>query len=293
MAKWSETTSVQELSRTENWTKPLTRSTVSVLLECAWADRHTLIEELLSNEKEYVDNNTAPIKVFATSATVEALAENIKYTTDSDNQILDPTDAKIRVTYSVVNATGGGGSQTRKHPQTGETLQISERITPTAKLFTLKPQNFSTDRFRVRPLKPDEAPGLLVRTLKFLRSIDGLSRLDPSYLNFTGHVNKFQYASTVIPGLVFKPQTLLFQPGDAGRETVIQASGRFKGRLNLTLMFEWDPNGWNYHPVTQYINSDGFSEIKASKIYDMRLKVDGFFPEFITYPVSDFKAWLF
>jgi len=301
MAKWSDLVDCQELSRSENWADPLEGSTVQVVLQCAWTDSHSLVKELIGDVKPYVDNSSAPIPLFAASASNQALADDIKFTTDGDNQVKIPTHAQVTITYKR-KAAGGVPTGTITHPDTNEVLEISETIEPVTRFFTLNSNYFSKSERAVEPLNPDEAPAVLRRELRFIRTIRGLASLiggvGQSYLDLVNTVNEAKFKSTLIPGLEFESETLLFEPNPIVQETTIESGGTTSSKLSVTLSAHYNPDGWNKTLMDAEIDPASGDVIpKFRQIYDMRqpdrtTSLTAFLP-WRNYVVADWKYYYF
>jgi len=301
MAKWSDLVDCQELSRSENWADPLESSTVQVVLQCAWGDRHTLIKDLIGNIKPYLDNSSAPIPLFAASGSAVALSDDVKYTTDGDNQTKSPTHAQVTILYKRKLA-GGIPTGTITHPDTNEVLEISETIEPVTKFFTLNPNYFSKSPTAVKPLNPDEAPALLRKELRFIRTIRGLASLiggtSPSYTDLVNTVNLAKVKSTLIPGLEFEKETLLFEPNPIVQETTIESDGTTTTKLSITLSAYYVKDGWNQTLIDVGVDPETGDSIPVfRKMYDMRQQdpdtESTLFLPWSNYEVTDWTYYFF
>jgi hypothetical protein len=299
MAKWSDLVSVQEQSRVENWADPLEQSNATVVLECAWADRHQFVKELKSDAlgRPYIDNSTAPIRLFAKDVQVDWLSPQIKYTTDADNQISNPTTARVTVTFKAASSDGGGASTRTRHPETGDEIIVTESIEPASRYFTVNHRRFSLHPTKVELPDAEQAPAIVRREFRFIRSIRGLSTLiDTSYLNLIGSVNEDKITSSLLPGLVFEAETLLFDPEPVISETFIDSSsGTRERKLNITIAADYNPNGWNRFATKNFRLDPRTGDIKLEfqEFFYIGPADEGGFPRFKPYPPEKWSSFFF
>lgn len=191
-----------------------------VTLRCAWADRYLLVEDLLSNRREWPHGSfSSPPQAF--SATIRTAGT--AYLTVG--QTCEYIHALVDVNYS-------------------DELKdlISESLEPTVEAQTLDYKRFRWGTADGDPLLEGEAPGRLVRGLTIVRTLYEVPNPLPLILlTGPGSTNDAPYTSSLLGGLVFDTETLLFVPPTLSRS--IKASGSEAWTVGLKFMYKAET--WN------------------------------------------------
>lgn len=194
-------------------------SSCRVTLQCAWADRYNLVDDLLLNRRPW-PWYIAPYVPLATSCSIKNIPSN--YT--QDGQGIDYLESLVTVEYSSKFSD-----------------LFSEEIEPTASMDQYDAKLFTWNNTNNTPLQPNEAPSRLVRGLILSKTYyDILDPLPPELLTYVGCCNSDIYVSTT--GLVFEPQTLLYTPPHLQR--TVRTDGTRAWQLNVKFQFMPYP-GWN------------------------------------------------
>lgn len=218
MTKWSPLIDAEEEfnTRTENF--DTTGSSASVTLRCTYTDAHSLINDLLGNEREYPYNNEVPVKLFAKSAQLKPTTE--KYQTDGDGQIIDYINkALVTVGYKARGSANKGGSSPGDEsvdPEDGTPITVSDSIEDVSEFLIVENKNLcwleadAEGEIEEIPLKSGEEAGKFIPVLKFTRAISGMRRgPSTSILELTGKVNDKPIENKQL-GMTFQKGQLLF-----------------------------------------------------------------------------------
>lgn len=216
MADFSSAVACSEIhgSRTENGDSNGFKA--SVKLQCAWADRFTLIDDLISNERTWPGFSAAKAKQTAITPVPGA------YTAAGQECVY--TDALVTVNYST---------------RDDEEL-ISESIEPTAEFRRLDHRMFRWGSADGELLSEEEAPGMIVRGMNLLRTMHNVAAVPASILTLPGSCNSAAYTSSLL-GLTFAAQTLLFGVNPITRTIKLSGSTGF----NVSVKFSFKAAGWN------------------------------------------------
>lgn len=194
----------------------------SVTLQCAWADRYALMEDLLGFPR-YFPKSLGGLTAYAVGASARPMLG--EYTDDPTSQMINNYDtAFVDVTYN-----------------TTITDVASETLESAIEAIPLSYSNFNWGGLGGPLLVEGEAPPLILKSLNLVRTRYRLTALPVDIINAVGMVNQFTYTSAYLPGLVFPSETLLFEPAPAQRSFTNFTSTGF----TLTLKFGYKPQGWN------------------------------------------------
>lgn len=200
---------MQENRTLEDWS-------ASVVLRCDWADRNTLVADLLGNQRAW-PHSTGPT---AQSASIRP-AETI-YTTSGQCCVYQ--DALVTVQYGIDKQD-----------------LISESLEPTAEFLVLDYKQFRWGSAAGEPLVEGEAPGKLVRGMNLVRTLYQIEDpLPAALLTLVGKINNASYASSTL-GLTFAEETLLYQPPTLQR--TISTAGNDAWTINTKFVYK--PETWN------------------------------------------------
>ena len=188
----------------------------SVVLECAYSDRYTLISDLLLNQRSWPSFTECRAKKAAIVPFASA------YTVSGQETVY--THARVTVQYDTI----------------ADSNLISESIEPTADFRTLDHRLFRWGSNSGPLLNENQAPGQIIRGMNLVRTIYNMAAVPVSYLTLPGKVNNAVYSSALL-GLTFAPQTLLFQPGQLTRTIKLSGTEGFTAQVKMS----FNPNGWN------------------------------------------------
>ena len=226
MSLYSSITCYEEHG-TATETRTLEDWTASVVVRCDWANRHSLVADVLGNRREWPHAANGPV---AQTATINPAPTRYGVT----GQCINYIDALVTINYG-----------------TEKKDLISESLEPTAEFITLDYKRFRWGAANGTPLIEGEAPGKLVRGLSLVRTMYEVpAPLPISLIELPGSVNDANYTSTLL-GLTFPTETLLYQPPNLSRTITTAGTDGF----TLTLKFMYKKEGWNKfwrHETQQY-----------------------------------------
>jgi hypothetical protein len=208
----------QETIGREDWTAQAT-------LQCAWADRHALVFDILSNQRVWPYGSHS-LKPRAHQCSIGVLPSS----GSQDGQGYSYSDALVTVHYAV--PPDGGGDQPL----------ISEEIEPATEFITLDHKAFLWTDSDGDPLLEDESPGKLVRTVRFRRTYFQVPPgLHVDFINLPGSCNNDSVSSSSF-GMAFAAQTLVFEDPIVSRTIKTDGSGY---ALTVATSFLYKNTGWN------------------------------------------------
>ena len=221
-----------------------------VVLQCAFADRWALINDILGTPRPWPKLTTGLVP-YAVNASARPM--NIDYT--ADGQIAAYSgDALVTVSYST------------------QIVDIAaESLEPSTDYQQINPLLFHwTNGNTGKSLSENESVPFLLRKLDIVRTRYRLTAIPTQYLTCLGKVNQATYTSAIL-GLSFPAETLLFQPQGASRSfTNLTVSGWTVGAR-----FSYNPNGWNKFWNTEnqafefiYLTGAGTTPYKPHQLAD-------------------------
>lgn len=186
-------------SRTENWNDVNPSCTVVLEIQDP-TYLHTFINDFVRNRYAWPWNYQTPFYLYASN--IELLPVDTKYVGDAitSESISAPYPRKVRVTYSPrteylrnITISTGIGTATGSGYRTQQVWVGYSRLVSTENL-TMDYNDFSwlSDAGRPTPLKPEEAPGKPLRTIKYVmtyRNIFLIEDLEDIVMNYSGTVN--------------------------------------------------------------------------------------------------------
>ena len=212
------------------------------VLQCAWADRLTLAEELrggnryVGDQYVYTRPQRYPHYEQATVADVSIAPFGATQAGADTTQASYPY-ARLTVTYRVPDY----GSNPAEEIE--ETL-VTESLEPAAEFLTLPHEGyFWKDGADWVPLTETEAPQKLLRMLEWVYTRHQQTHLPSAVLDLVGKVNDSTVTSTTL-GLSFPAGTLLYNPPQLEREITTTGAKAWR----VTYRFTYRPSGWNKFP---------------------------------------------
>ena len=236
-------------------------------LECAFADRLTLAQELRGGLRlvgeEWVYTPPQPYPHYPAARAQDVRIEPFGATVaGGDPHAIAYSLARLSVVYRVPD-----------HGETGPEALASESLEPVVEFLTMPHEKLYWDAGGSQMLCESEAPGRLLRMVDWVYIRYKLITIPPGTLELVGKVNNVELVSTTL-GLVFPPQTLLYNPPQLEREVTTDGVKTWKVTYRLT----YRPETWNKFPR-------GGSEVMQT-IY----KADGGgFSPFQPYEPADFS----
>jgi hypothetical protein len=191
-----------------------------VTLRCAYADRHALAADVCGNRKPW------PKGGFGLTPRATRAAIRMDMSAGGvEGQILLSADALVTVYYSTKN----------------EDI-ITESLEPTNEFVGLDFRLFRWAAGNGDHLTEEEAPGRLIRYVNFVRTeLYVQPPLNPALLSLMGTCNDAPITSTMLFGLSFARETLLFAPPTINRK--ISALGA--QQYDVVKKWSYNPVGWN------------------------------------------------
>lgn len=174
----------------------------SVTLRCAWADRYTIVSDILGSFAVWPQGTGST--ALASKATIRP-APNSKYVETSGVAVYE--QALIDLVYQNQSQDGSSGAQ---DSVTNPGLKFSDAIETTVDAQKLDPKQFRWDVANGRQVKLGETPTRHYHGIKLARTIYGFTTLPASILTLPGKTNLAAYTSAML-GLTFAAETLLFE----------------------------------------------------------------------------------
>lgn len=257
-------------SPTEMWTE--NGLTATVHLRCVWANRYTVMGDILNNIRGYpnlLSTEGSPIS-WAATGSITPVARNTAVA--SDEQSVKYEQALLEIQYQPTenNRTGAG---TPEDPYVYSLF--SESLEPTAEFLTVNPEGLFWENDGLIPLKHEEAPGMLIPSFDYMQTRYRLSTIPSEVLTLIGHCNDAEIKSELL-GLDFPAETLLFQPPTMSRQ--IDSNG--DGLWTLHTRYQYKASTWN-----KYWRSNRAS---AGPIYKKKEGTVDDYDEYKAYPLGDF-----
>lgn len=244
-------------------------------LKCAWADRLTLYDQMLTG---YLINagGTPPLitrigqqypdwpGVYAVRCSIEPFASDVQ-AADAQGRIAKYAHARLSVDYEPRNFAYGVGT---------DAGQIGEESVETVAEFLTAPHQrlfWDTSGLPAAGLNENEAPGKIIRSLIWVYTYRQVLDVPAGWRTYVGYTNLSAVTSTST-GLVFAADTLLYEGVRLGRVVTQGAQQAWTAQLRFTHR----PETWNkwYKRGTDTI----------SNVY----KADG--SRYLPYPSVDFIA---
>lgn len=204
--------------------------------KCAWGDRLTLARELIGSvtsdgEGGYI--TTAPATYGPLSA---ATVDRVTIEPFGSVQAM-PGDAQ-QSSYAHAVLTVRYGNTRFRYVGDAGTL-ASEELEPVAEFVTLPSQQLKWGASGP-PLRPDEAPGRLLRGLDWVYTRHRVPELNAAIFDLVGKVNEATVTSNTL-GFTFAAETLLYNPPTLRRTITSNGADAWQ----VTYRFTYRPTGWN------------------------------------------------
>lgn len=230
--------------------------TASVRLSCAFADRWTIVNDLLATPRVWPYTIGTYLPVVARSATIVAVQEGTTVT----GQTYDWINAEIDVQYGVLSLE--------------DRVTKAEELVPSGQFYTLDPKAFKWGAASGDPLKDDEAPGFQDVTTIW-RITRYRQTTIPSFLDtLYGQVNNATLASPTL-GVSYGAERVMLASWKANRSTnLLQAGASDKWDVVTELAIK--RNSWN-----------DFLRAKTGTFQSIYLAGGS---RFTPYPLADFSA---
>lgn len=228
-----------------------------VVLRCAWADRFTLMADLLANMRVWPNGGfTVPPKAQSCSSAPFAG----QYLTVGQACVYEHALVTVNYSHKIVDT-------------------FSESLEPTAEFVTVDHLQFRWTSPDGDQLLPAEAPGFLLRSCNLVRTLYQLPALPIDILDLIGMSNDDDYTSALL-GLTFPTETLMFNPPLPSR--TFNSAGT-QG-WTLQMKFQYKPNGWNkFWRAAANAGEGGWDKI-------FHVEEGG---QYKPHPPADFSAYLF
>jgi hypothetical protein len=151
---------------------------------------------------------------------------------------------------------------------------ISESLEPTVEFLTQDYRKFRWDSANGDPIQAEEAPGKLIRGLKYVITLYDRTSIPTDCIDLPGSVNQDEVTAQLL-GMTFPAETLLFEGCKLQRKFKTDGTGLW----NVTLTFAYRTNGWNQ-----------FWRAGASQYESLHLASDG--SVWNSYPPASFDNLL-
>ena len=216
-----------------------------------WTDRWSLANDILGNRRPF------PYNTLLYPTEVSMRPEPGQYT--GDGQGMTYERGIVSVSYGVPGGDGGGSDQ----PDPNDPTELAaESIEPSISFLTLDPKRFTWSVGT--PLRPDEAPGKKLITMKIVRTIYQVLQLPENIKTIAGTVNDRLYHSRLLD-LDFETETLLCGAPQLSRSITTQGAGAWTVKLE----WEYKPETWNkfWHYETKLFEEIWYDEAPY-KVYE-------------------------
>lgn len=199
----------------------------SVTLRCAWGDRHNLVADVVGGRRQWPGGAANVIPV-ATTASIQPVMS-------PDDPAVDGSVIKYLEALVTINYT------------TEVTEVVTESIEPTTEFVTLDHRFFRWGSGSGMWLREEEAPGLLVRGINFVRNELEVTSIHDDTYDKIGSVNNAPIVTTIL-GRTFATETLLYAPPTINYSKDSAGVTKFQ----VTKKFTFNQNGWNkyFRPFT-------------------------------------------
>jgi len=228
--------------------------TASVRLMCDWTNRQALMADIIGN--------LWPDLALWSKPPVCVSAGSVPMPTDynEDGQAIAYDKAIITANYSTDE----------------DTDLITESLEPVVEFITLDHKRFRWSSPSGDPLLEGEAPGRQMRSMNLVRTMKKLTAIPTEVLTLAGYVNDAAYASTILPGLNFVKESLLYA-SPAMSHTITTAGDE---GWDLTMKYAYLPQTWNKYFRAKTGQYEEMYEVSDSSPYK-------------SYPLGDFTPLLF
>lgn len=209
-------------------------------LTCAWADRWTLIEQLLGQVRGdiYYLPHLCPYNSAIRARKISGMQAFGSRYQQAGGQTYAYEFIEIDVEYRRITSNPMEGD-----PSAADETFVTESVEPAAEFITL-PSDGMTWATSGGAVGVDQAPGMLIRTMNWVYTIHKLSLpLRDEFLDYKGTINSGEITSSLL-GRTFAAGTLLYGAPQLQRE--ILTSGQ--QLASLTLRFTERKQGWNKFP---------------------------------------------
>jgi hypothetical protein len=253
---WSDIDCAEESkSQSESYDDDRGIMKASVVLRCAYSDRHLLVADVCGGRRSWPKGAAGAVPRALTAAIVPV--ETPSTTEPTANGQIAYEEALVTVNY------------------TTEIKEIaSESLEPTVEFLTLDHRNFAWGSGVGEALTEEEAPGRLVRGLNFVRTEYDKITLEPELLSLIGSVNSVAVTGSIL-ALTFGIETLLFAPPTITYKIDSTNITKFE----VVKKFTFNQHGWNSYYRGRTGNFQRIYRRGASSSYD-------------NYPVDDLSPLL-
>lgn len=211
-------------------------------LRCAWADRLTLMDQLLrayaitGSTGNFFRGDFYPHrdKVYVTN--ISGIKAHGRSGPGSSNKIASWTMADLTVQYEQLSFDpDGGDSSDSSDPSQFNVWE--ESVNYSAEFITLPDVTLYWDNAQNAKVENVEAPALTIPNMEWTLSGTLATPLPGGIVSMVGRVNDAQIKTTSL-GLTFAAETLLYTGAQIQREVG-------DGAVDLSLAFIYKPTGWN------------------------------------------------
>jgi len=226
-------------------------------LLCAWADRWTLIAQLLGHTEGgiYYLAHKCPYHSSLRAQSIGGISGWGERTQQAGATYVYEF-AEIDVDYR--RATTDPASGDSADPNM---TYISESIEGAAEFITLPNQKLYWDDDAVAQLGTSEAPAMLLKTINWVYTIHRLATIPEEFLSYVGGINSAAITSITL-NRTFAARTLLYNPPQFSRDITSEGVQAWQA----TLRFTERKKEWNKFPKTDELDADGM--IKFAPIYN-------------------------
>lgn len=212
------------------------RATMDVI--CAWETRRRLCHYFMVQFPYYE-------RMWANGVFVRIRSIGVQpYTSETTEQKGLPSHAFYEKAKLTLQYTWKGpDNDNQQNPDQNEndnTNLWEESIEPQCEFLTLPYDQFSWDADKKEPLREEEAPGILLKTLDYRVTFYNVTSPPSGILSAVGCVNSNTISARRL-GLSFAPETLLYQPPVMSQTVSTAGSQGWK----IDYRFTYKPWGWN------------------------------------------------
>ena len=256
----------EDQSPIENWGD--NGLNVSVRLRTLWADRYTVLDDIISNWRPYPNllGTAGAFLAFAATGAITPVGKSDRAV--AGEQSLTYEHALLQIQYKPMNY---GEPPTPGDPS----ILFTESLEPNVEFLTVPHIDLVWNADGTEGVKPEDAPGLLLSSFDYVQSQFRVASLVADFVNHVGHVNNAAIVSSLL-GFTFPIETLYFNPPTLDR--TINTLGA--SMWNITTRFSYRPQTWN-----KFLRPD---EVGVNNWSPMYVKSGG--TVFKPYPLADFST---
>lgn len=199
----------------------------TVTLRCLWADRYTVMADIVDNNRQYPLSST--VKSFAMSGSIQGDGQSDLATTGQHS--IEYQHAILTINYKPIDYYDPGSG--------GDLQLFSEALEGSGEFLTLDNTGMTWDAAALLPLD-NQNFGKLMLSFDYVQVQYGLASIHADHMTRVQKVNSVA-VTTKLLGYIFPIETLLYHGPSMSRQITTGGTGAW----TLTARFSFRPDGWN------------------------------------------------